>query len=68
MDDLAFEDGKQKRKPREQFGAWCAPNLAEWKVVSPTELAMTWKDFEPAVHKTRRGILLSTWTMPQKAE
>jgi len=68
VDDLAFEDGKQKRKPREQFGPWCAPNLVEWKVVSPTELAMTWKDFEPAVHKTRRGLLLSTWTMPEKAE
>ena len=60
VDDLAFEDGKQKLPPREQ-SAWCSPNLAEWKVVSPTELRMTWKDFEPAVHRTRRGIFLATW-------
>lgn len=39
-----------------------------WKIGSPTELAMTWKDFEPAVHKTRCGILLSTRTMPEKGE
>jgi hypothetical protein len=62
VDDLAFEDGKQKRSPRLQVGPWCEPNLAEWKVVSPTELTMTWKDFEPAVHKTRCGIMLSTWS------
>ena len=62
VDDLAFEDGEQKRSPRLQHGPWCAPNLSEWKVVSPTELTMTWRDFEPAVHKTRRGILLSTWS------
>ena len=61
VDDLAFEDGKQKLRPRQQ-SAWCSPNLAEWKVVSPTELKMTWKDFEPAVHKTRRGIFLATWS------
>ena len=60
VEDLAFEDGKQKRPPREQ-SAWCEPNLAEWKIVSPTELTMTWKDFEPAVHRTRRGIFLATW-------
>lgn len=60
VDDLAFEDGKQKLPPRAQ-SAWCSPNLAEWKVVSPTELKMTWKDFEPAVHRTRRGIFLATW-------
>jgi hypothetical protein len=62
VDELAFEDGKQKRSPLLQYGPWCEPNLSEWKVVSPTELTMTWKDFEPAVHQTRRGILLSTWS------
>jgi hypothetical protein len=66
LDDLAFEDGKQKRKSREQYDPCYKPNLAEWKVVSPTELEMTWKDFEPAVHKTRRGFLLSTWSMPER--
>ncbi|WP_193212307.1 hypothetical protein [Luteolibacter marinus] len=61
VDDLAFEDGPQKLDPRKQSG-WCSPNLAEWTVVSPTELTMTWKDFEPAVHKTRRGIEICTWS------
>lgn len=60
VDDLAFEDGPQRLEPRKQFD-WCSPNLAEWTVVSPTELTMTWKDFEPAVHKTRRGIKIATW-------
>jgi hypothetical protein len=62
VDDLAFEDGPQKNRPREQYGTWCSPNKAEWTVVSPTELKMTWKDFEPAVHQTRRGITLATWS------
>lgn len=66
IDDLAFEDGKQKRSPRLQYGPWCEPNLAEWKAVSPTELTMTWKDFEPAVHKTRRGIMLATWSRQEQ--
>lgn len=61
VDDLAFEDGPQKNPPRSQWG-WCVPNRAEWKLVSPTELTMTWKDFEPAVHRTRRGIKLATWS------
>jgi len=61
VDDLAFEDGKQTVPPRQQFG-WSSPNRSEWTVVSPTELKMTWKDFEPAVHKTRRGIHLATWS------
>lgn len=61
VDDLAFEDGPQKNPPRSQWG-WCAPNRAEWKIVSPTELTMTWKDFEPAAHQTRRGIALRTWS------
>jgi hypothetical protein len=67
VDDLAFEDGKQKVRPRDQ-SAWCSPNLAEWKVVSPTELKMTWKDFEPAVHRTRRGIFLATWSKKMSGE
>lgn len=61
VDDLAFEDGPQKNPPRSQWG-WCAPNRAEWRIVSPTELTMTWNDFEPAVHQTRRAIRLTTWS------
>lgn len=66
VNDLAFEDGPQKNRPREQYGTWCEPNKAEWTVVSPTELKMTWKDFEPAVHKTRRGIHLATWSVKRE--
>lgn len=61
VDDLAFEDGQQRLPPRQQ-SMWSSPNLKEWTVVSPTELTMTWKNFEPAVHKTRRGIFLATWS------
>ncbi|WP_265594514.1 hypothetical protein [Haloferula sp. BvORR071] len=64
VNDLAFEDGPQKNRPRAQDGSWCSPNKAEWTVVSPTELKMTWLDFEPAVHKTRRRIHLATWSKP----
>lgn len=67
VDDLAFEDGKQKLPPRSQSG-WCSPNKAEWTVVSPTELKMTWKDFEPAAHRSRRGINLVTWVKPPVKE
>lgn len=59
--DLAFEDGPQRLPPRQQ-SQWSSPNLKEWTVVSPTELTMTWENFEPAVHKTRRGIFLATWS------
>lgn len=61
VDDLAFEDGPQRVAPRQQ-SMWTSPNLKEWTVVSPTELKMTWENFEPAVHKTRRGIFLATWS------
>lgn len=67
VDDLAFEDGAQKLPPRDQF-AWCVPNKACWTVVSPTELHMTWKDFEPAVHQTRREIALSTWNIRREGK
>lgn len=66
VNDLAFEDGPQKLRPREHYGAWCSPNKAEWTVVSPTELKMTWNDFEPAVHSSRRGITLATWSKPER--
>ena len=66
VDDLAFEDSLQKNRPREQYGEWCEPNRAEWTVVSPTELKMIWKDFEPAVHKTRRNIQLATWSVKRE--
>lgn len=68
VEDLAFEDGTMKRPPREHYGPWCEPNLSGWKVVSPTELTMTWRDFEPAVHKTRRGIMLSTWSSAREVD
>jgi hypothetical protein len=61
IDDLAFEDGPQRIPPRQQT-AWTSPNLNGWTVVSPTELKMTWTDFEPAAHKTRRGLTLATWS------
>lgn len=67
VEDLAFEDGPQKRPAEEQF-TYCVPNRAEWKIESPTHLTLRWQDFEPRVHKTRRGILLATWTKPQKKE
>jgi hypothetical protein len=60
IDDLAFEDGPQKIAPRRQYN-FCSPNKSEWTVVSPTELKMTWENFEPAVHRTRRGFFLTTW-------
>lgn len=62
IDDLAFEDGPQRLAPRQQ-SMWTSPNLKEWTVVSPTELKMTWENFEPAAHKTRRGIFLATWSV-----
>lgn len=66
VDDLAFEDGAQRIPSREQT-IWSSPNLKEWTVVSPTELKMTWTDFEPAAHKTRRGITLATWSRRSSA-
>ena len=62
IDDLAFEDGPQRLSPRQQ-SMWTSPNLKEWTVVSPTELKMTWENFEPAAHKTRRRIFLATWSV-----
>lgn len=60
VEDLAFEDGPQKIEPRKQF-IFCSPNKSDWKIESPTKLSMVWENFEPAVHKTRRGIFLTTW-------
>ncbi|BCU77157.1 hypothetical protein [Luteolibacter sp. LG18] len=65
VDDLAFEDGPQKRDPRWQM-TFCSPNKECWKVESPTKLTMVWENFEPAVHKTRQGIFLTTWRNPKE--
>jgi len=60
IDDLAFEDGPQKLPPREQM-TFSSVNKADWKIESPTKLSLVWENFEPAVHKSRQGIFLTTW-------
>jgi hypothetical protein len=60
IDDLVFEDGPQKVPPLSQY-VYSSPNKSEWKIESPTKLSLVWENFEPAVHKTRRGIFLTTW-------
>lgn len=67
VDDLAFEDGPQRIPPREQT-IWSSPNRNDWTIVSPTEMTMTWTDFEPAAHKTRRGLMLATWSRRPPAD
>jgi hypothetical protein len=58
--DLAFDDGFQIIEPRHQ-AIFSSPNLETWKVESPTKLSLVWENFEPAVHKSRQGIFLTTW-------
>lgn len=67
IDDLAFEDGPQKRDPRQQ-AVFCSPNKQAWTIESPTKLKMVWENFEPAVHQTRRGISLTTWAIDRTKE
>lgn len=67
VDDLAFEDGPQKRAPRQQM-TFSSPNKSEWKVESPTKLSMVWENFEPAVHRTRREVFLNTWVRDRTKE
>jgi len=65
VSDLAFEDGPQKIEPRRQR-TFSSPNRSEWKIESPTKMKLVWENFEPAVHESRRQILLNTWV--RKAE
>lgn len=60
IDDLAFEDGPQKIAPRKQ-SEFCSVNKADWTIVSPTQMKLVWENFEPAVHKSRRDIFITTW-------
>lgn len=60
IDDFAFDDGPQKLAPFQQW-VYSSPNKSEWKIESPTKLSLVWENFEPAVHKSRRGIFLTTW-------
>ncbi len=60
LEDLAFEDGPQKLKPREQM-VFCSPNRADWKIEASGKMSLVWEDFEPAVHKSRREVFLTTW-------
>jgi len=60
IDDLAFDDGPQKLPPREQMN-FCSVNKADWRIESPNKLSLVWENFEPAVHKSRQGIFLTTW-------
>ena len=60
VSDLAFEDGPQKLEPRRQR-TFSSPNRSDWKIESPTKMKLVWENFEPAVHQSRRQILLKAW-------
>ena len=54
VDDIAWKTGG-KRKQIFESGPFTTPDKKAWKVLSPTHLQFTWKDFEPRTDKTRRS-------------
>ena len=58
-DDIAWKTGGKKPQIYEG-GPYTAPDRKAWKILSPTHLQFTWKNFEPRTDKDRRGFSLVT--------
>lgn len=56
-DDIAWKTGGKKKQIFDT-GPFTAPDKKAWKIVSPTHLQFTWKDFEPRTDKDRRSFSL----------
>ena len=56
--DLAWKPMANATSPKDQ--PWCVPNRSEWKILSPTHLHLTWKDFEPRTDVAREEFILAT--------
>lgn len=56
-DDIAWKAGGKKQQIFDT-GPFTAPDKKAWKIVSPTHLQLTWKNFEPRTDKDRRSFTL----------
>ena len=57
VDDLKWPEGRSE----EQAGqAASSPDRDEWKVISPTQLQLSWSHFEPRTQEDRRYFRLAT--------
>ena len=56
-DDIAWKTGGRKKQIFDT-GPFTTPEKKAWKIVSPTHLQFTWKDFEPRTDKDRRSFTL----------
>ncbi len=57
VDDIAWKTGGKKKQILEG-GPYTTPDKKAWKILSPTHLQFTWKDFEPRTDKDRRSFTL----------
>ncbi len=53
-DDIAWKTGGKKKQIFES-GPFTSPEKKAWKILSPTHLQFTWKNFEPRTDKDRRS-------------
>ncbi len=56
-DDIAWKTGGRKKQIFDT-GPFTEPDKKAWKIVSPTHLQFTWKNFEPRTDKDRRSFSL----------
>ncbi len=59
VDDLAWKTGGSRPQIFET-GPWSEPDKPFWKILTPTHLQFTWKDFEPRTQLDRRAFRLIT--------
>jgi hypothetical protein len=65
VNDLEWQEGRSVEQMRQTY---CSPDRNEWKVISPTELQLIWKHFEPRTEENRREFRLATKAAKQAAE
>ncbi len=67
VNDIAWKTGGKKKQIFKD-GPYTDPDKQAWKIVSPTHLQFTWKDFEPRTAKDRRSFtLVMVGTNPEAA-
>ena len=67
LDDIAWKTGGKKKQIFDD-GPWTDPGKKAWKVLTPTHLQFTWKNFEPRTDKDRRSFaLVMVGTNPEAA-
>ena len=60
VDDLAWRGGPLPRIQSYETSTLTTPDRPHWQILSPTQMRLVWKNFEPRTEKDRRGFEIVT--------